>query len=160
MIGVTKGFGPDAVRAALAAGLRDIGENYARELVEKAAALGAEGRGVVWHFLGAVQRNKVAELAPVVGWWESVARESEGARIARFAPGAPVLVQVDTTGLSGRNGCPTQAVAELVGRLARPGAGRPRAHDGGAAGTGRRPRRSPRWAGWPTSWGSRSAPWV
>ena len=35
---VTKGFGADAVRAALAAGLTDIGENYADELVAKAAA--------------------------------------------------------------------------------------------------------------------------
>ena len=60
---------------------------------------------VVWHFLGAVQRNKVPRLAPLVGLWQSVAREAEGARIAHFAPGAAVLVQVDTTGLPGRNGC-------------------------------------------------------
>ena len=59
----------------------------------------------MWHFLGAVQRNKVAQLAPLVGLWQSVAREAEGERIAHFAPGARVLVQVDTTGLPGRNGC-------------------------------------------------------
>jgi hypothetical protein len=85
--------------------------------VGKAAAVGP-GTGVVWHFLGAVQRNKVAELAPVVGLWQSVAREAEGARIARFSPGAQVLVQVETTGLPGRNGCPPAGVGELVARLA------------------------------------------
>jgi uncharacterized pyridoxal phosphate-containing UPF0001 family protein len=114
VIGVTKGFGPEAVRAAREAGLTDLGENYAAELVVKAAAADA---GVVWHFLGAVQRNKVRELAPLVGLWQSVARQVEGERIARFAPRAPVLVQVETTGLPGRNGCPPAATGELVARL-------------------------------------------
>ncbi len=120
VVAVTKGFGPEAVRAALGAGLCDLGENYAAELLAKAAATGAEPAGAagpVWHFLGAVQRNKVAHLAPVVGLWQSVAREAEGARIARFAPGAPILVQVETTGLPGRNGCPPGDVPGLVARL-------------------------------------------
>jgi hypothetical protein len=112
---VTKGFGIEAVRAAYDAGLRDVGENYAAELVAKADA--PAPADVVWHFLGAVQRNKVAALAPIVGVWQSVAREAEGARIARFASGAHVLVQVDATGLPGRNGCPPAQVGELVARL-------------------------------------------
>ena len=115
VIGVTKGFGPEAVDAARNAGLSDLGENYAAELVAKAAA--ESDVGVVWHFLGAVQRNKVAQLAPLVGVWQSVARQAEGARIARFAPGARVLVQVETTGLPGRNGCPPAATGDLVSRL-------------------------------------------
>ena len=86
VIAVTKGFGIDAVRAALDAGLHDVGENYAAELVAKASDPDPLPPGVVWHFLGAVQRNKVAQLAPIVGLWQSVAREAEGARIARFAP--------------------------------------------------------------------------
>ena len=120
VVAVTKGFGPDAVRAARGAGLRDLGENYAAELLAKAEAVAREAVGagrLVWHFLGAVQRNKVAHLAPVVGLWQSVAREPEGARIARFAPGAAVLAQVDTTGQPGRNGCPPGEAAALVARL-------------------------------------------
>lgn len=116
VVGVTKGFGPEAVRAALDAGLRDLGENYAGELVAKAEEAGPQG-GVVWHFLGAIQRNKVAVLAPVVEVWQSVARAAEGARIARFAPGAAVMVQMDVTGLPGRNGCPREGVPELVEQL-------------------------------------------
>ena len=117
IVGVTKGFGPEVVRAASGAGLGDLGENYAAELVAKAAAAAGAG-ATVWHFLGAVQRNKVQTLAPIVGLWQSVARTAEGARIARFAPGAGVLVQVDATGLPGRNGCPPAEVGELVRRLA------------------------------------------
>jgi PLP dependent protein len=122
VIGVTKSFGGDAVRVALDAGLRDLGENYAPELVAKAgeagdsAEAGAEA-GVIWHFLGAVQRNKVAQLAPLVGVWESVARMAEGERIARFAPQARVLVQVETTGLPGRNGCRPEETGPLVAHL-------------------------------------------
>jgi hypothetical protein len=116
VIGVTKGFGPEAVRAAVDAGLTELGENYAAELEAKAAAAG-DAAEVAWHFLGAVQRNKVAQLAPLVGLWQSVARQAEGARIARFAPGARVLVQVETTGLPGRNGCPPEAAGDLVAQL-------------------------------------------
>jgi uncharacterized pyridoxal phosphate-containing UPF0001 family protein len=120
IVGVTKGFGPEAVAAAHAAGLRDLGENYAAELVAKAGGAGSGAvsvDGIRWHFLGAVQRNKVPLLAPIVGLWQSVSRGSEGDRIARFAPGAAVLVQVDTTGLPGRNGCPPEGVGDLVARL-------------------------------------------
>jgi hypothetical protein len=116
VIGVTKGFGPETVQAARDAGLIQLGENYAAELEAKAAATG-DADGVVWHFLGAVQRNKVAQLAPLVGLWQSVAREVEGARIARFAPGARVLVQIETTGLPGRIGCPPATTGGLTARL-------------------------------------------
>jgi uncharacterized pyridoxal phosphate-containing UPF0001 family protein len=120
VVAVTQGFTVDAVRAALAAGLGDIGENYADDLVAKAAAVDAApgaGPDPVWHFLGAVQRNKVARLAPVVGWWQGVSRLEEGRAIASRHPGSRVLVQVDVAGLPGRGGAPPGGVAELVAAL-------------------------------------------
>ena len=116
VLAVTKGFGPEAVEAARAAGLTDIGENYSAELQAKAPG----PPGTQWHFLGAVQRNKVRALAPLVDVWQGVARFAEGERIARFAPGARVLIQVDYTGLPGRNGCAPEdapALAEALGGL-------------------------------------------
>jgi hypothetical protein len=113
VVAVTKGFGPAAVAAARAAGLSDIGENYASELRDKAPG----PAGTRWHFLGSVQRNKVRALAPLVDVWQSVARLAEGQRIAQCAPGAQVLVQVDCTGLPGRNGCAPDDVPELVRAL-------------------------------------------
>ncbi len=118
VVAVTKGFGLDAVHAALNAGLADVGENYASELVAKAEGWGeGDGPRPIWHFLGAVQRNKVPALAPFVRVWQSVAREAEGARIARFLPEASVMVEVEATGLAGRNGCPPSEVGDLVTRL-------------------------------------------
>lgn len=118
IVAVTKGFGPEAVAAAIAAGVVDVGENYAQELVAKAQELARPGGPQVrWHFLGAVQRNKVPALAPLVWCWQGVAREVEGAAIARRRPGADVLVEVDTTGLPGRHGCPPERVSDLVTAL-------------------------------------------
>ncbi len=131
IVAVTKGFGIEAAQAALAAGLTDLGENYADELVAKAGLLAAEGSGVgppsgggvgpsaapTWHFLGTVQRNKVARLAPVVSWWQGVARVEEGRAIARRRPASTVLVQLDVAGLPGRGGCPPDRVPELVAAL-------------------------------------------
>jgi hypothetical protein len=115
VLAVTKGFGSDAVLAARAAGLTDIGENYAAELVTKAPG----PPGTQWHFLGAVQRNKVSALAPLVDVWQGLARLAEGERIARFAPGARVLIQIDYTGLPGRNGCVPEDVPVLADALSR-----------------------------------------
>jgi pyridoxal phosphate enzyme (YggS family) len=117
LVAVTKGFGIEAVRAAVGAGVTDIGENYADELVGKAGIASAESLAVRWHFLGAIQRNKVARLAPVVAWWQGVARLEEGKAIAARSPGATVLVQVDLVGLPGRGGCPPEEVPPLVERL-------------------------------------------
>lgn len=119
LVAVTKGFGVEAARAALAAGVTDLGENYADELVAKSAALEeVPGAGAPsWHFLGALQRNKVPRLAPLVDWWQSVARVVEGRAIARRRPGARVLVQVEVTGRQGRNGCPPDRLEGVVREL-------------------------------------------
>ena len=118
LMAVTKGFGPEAPRTAVAAGLTVVGENYADELVAKAHALADDpGPGPEWHFLGAIQRNKVPRLAPVVSCWQGVARLAEGRAIAGRRPGARVLVQVDVAGLPGRGGVPPAEVADLVAAL-------------------------------------------
>lgn len=121
VVAVTKGFGAPAVMAARAAGVRDIGENYAAELLAKASLVrtgeAGETDGVRWHYLGAVQRRRVRALAPVVDVWQALARAVEGEAIAAQAPGAQVLVEVDVSGLPGRNGCPPSSVPDLVRSL-------------------------------------------
>ena len=116
LLAVTKGHGPDAVRAAMAAGLTDFGENRAAELVDKAAAV---GHGPRWHFLGAVQRNKIGALAHHVDTWQSVDRLEEAESIFRAAPGARMLVQVCLAPGPDRSGCSPEETGELVGELRR-----------------------------------------
>lgn len=98
IVAVTKGFGVDAVKAALDCGIGDIGENYAQELVSKADDPLLSGADVRWHFLGALQRNKLSRLASRVHLFHGLAATSEAEALAARAPGSHVLVEVDFTG--------------------------------------------------------------
>lgn len=116
LVAVTKGHPVEAVQAALGAGLTDLGESYAQELVAKADQLAEadpEAR-VRWHAIGGLQRNKVRLLAPHVALWQSVDRLSLAGEIARRAPGAAVLVQVNVSGAEQQGGCPPTRVASVV----------------------------------------------
>lgn len=116
IVAVTKGFGPEAVAAALAAGLHDVGENYAQELVAKAKGPG--GSAARWHMLGHVQRNKVKALAPYVSVWQSVDRPELIRAVAAHRPGASILVQVNVTDDPARNGCDWDDAELLVEQAA------------------------------------------
>src|SRR5687767_6560365 len=59
LVAVTKTFGPEAVEAAWAAGVSDVGENKVQEAVGKMDAVSAPVR---WHLIGHLQRNKVRWL--------------------------------------------------------------------------------------------------
>ena len=114
VLAVTKGFGPDAIDAAIAAGCPRIGENYAQELLEKLRARDESAARPEIHFIGRLQSNKVRSLSGVVDVYASVDRASLIETIARRAPGARVLVQVDTTDEPGKGGCPPADVDTLV----------------------------------------------
>ncbi len=112
VVAVTKTFGADAVRAAVAAGISTVGENYLKELELKRAAVA--DLTVRWHFLGALQSNKIARAARAADVLCGVSRSKELARIATVASGASLYVEVDATGLAARTGAPVEQVAGLV----------------------------------------------
>jgi PLP dependent protein len=122
VLAVTKGFGADAIDAAVAVGCRRIGENYAQELLAKLrqrdeSPVSSEiDVSPEIHFIGRLQSNKVHSLVGVVDLYESVDRASLVDAIARRDPGARVLIQVDTTGRPGKGGCPSGDVTGLVAR--------------------------------------------
>lgn len=95
IVAVTKTFSTDAWSAAQSAGCDGIGENYAQELLEKIQVTPAP---LPVHFIGAIQSNKVRALASHVALWQGVDRESVITEIAKRAPGANILLQVNTTG--------------------------------------------------------------
>jgi pyridoxal phosphate enzyme (YggS family) len=115
LVAVTKGHGPEVIRAAVAAGLRDIGENFAQELVRKADALDdAPGEDFRWHFVGQLQRNKVRLIAHRVSFWQSIDRLTVGAEVAKRSPGAAVLVQVNLSDDPARGGAKPELVPGVV----------------------------------------------
>jgi pyridoxal phosphate enzyme (YggS family) len=115
VVAVTKTFGPEVVRLALQAGLRDLGENYAQELVAKAAA-GAGAPTPRWQFIGHLQRNKVRHLVPHVHRFQSIDRADLVDELGHRAPGARLLFQVNTTAEAQKAGCAPGDVGALVER--------------------------------------------
>lgn len=91
-----------------------IGENYAQELLGKRSV--AVDAGVAIHFVGRLQTNKVRLVADAVSVWETIDRGALVDEIARRAPGATVLIQVDPTDAPGKGGCPPDEVPALLAR--------------------------------------------
>jgi len=85
VVAVTKTFPAAAIDAAVAAGIADIGENYAQECVAKLAEINTE--------------------PTVVDVWQTVDRIELGREIAKRAAGATVMVQVDISGEDTKGGC-------------------------------------------------------
>jgi len=113
LVGVTKTFGPEAWRFAQVAGCDAVGENYAQEVVAKAAEVALADRLPV-HFIGQLQSNKIKQLTGIVDVWQSVDRLSLLTEIAkRSAQSANVFLQVNVTGEEGKGGCLPAEVGEL-----------------------------------------------
>jgi pyridoxal phosphate enzyme (YggS family) len=71
LVVVSKSRPLEAIQELYDAGHRDFGENRAQELVVKAPALPDDVR---WHFIGPLQRNKVAMVRPLVAKLHSLDR--------------------------------------------------------------------------------------
>jgi pyridoxal phosphate enzyme (YggS family) len=111
IIAVTKTFGHDAIRAAVAAHCDAVGENYAQEVLAKVEESPIE---LPIHFIGAIQSNKVRQLAPYISLWQGVDRESVISEIGKRAPGAEILLQVNTTNEETKSGVRPQDVESLL----------------------------------------------
>ena len=100
LVAVSKTVGADAIAAAVAAGVTDLGENYVQELRDKRQAL-AE-LPVRWHYIGALQTGTAHHVADLVDVVHTVAGERAARRFAGRAAGAgrvvDALIEVDFTG--------------------------------------------------------------
>jgi PLP dependent protein len=114
LVVVTKGVPPPVMQAAFDAGATEFGENRAQELLAKAPEL--HGRPT-WHFIGRLQRNKVAGLAPLIDLWQSVDRLELGRAIAERAPGAAVLAEVNVAADPAKAGVAADEAPALVDGL-------------------------------------------
>jgi pyridoxal phosphate enzyme (YggS family) len=120
LIGVSKTHPVSAIRAAVAAGLTDLGENYVQEAVEKIGAV-ADAK-VTWHFIGALQSNKTREVAGSFQWVHTVDRLKIATRLSEqrphYAPPLQVCLQVNIGAEDTKSGVPPGALGELAGAVA------------------------------------------
>jgi pyridoxal phosphate enzyme (YggS family) len=118
IVAVTKGHGPAAVRAAVAAGLEDVGENRVQEALEKQEAL--PDVSVAWHLIGTLQRNKARHAAGRFVLIHSLDRLELAAELdRRVDPSARqrVLVQVNCSGEPQKGGVEPEALIALLDAL-------------------------------------------
>ena len=118
ILAVTKGFGPEIIDVAVEAGCRAIGENYAQEMIAKRDTI-ERHESLAVHFIGQLQTNKVRQLAGLADVYETVDRAKLIREIAKRDPGAAVLLQVDTSAMSGvdepgKGGCPIDDLDDLA----------------------------------------------
>src|SRR5207237_9360048 len=120
IVAVTKGFGLDAVTAALDAGLTELGENRVQEALDKIAT--PAGRRATWHLIGHLQRNKAKHVAgrfAVVHSLGSVALAEELDRRTGAAGGRQrVLLQVNVAGEAQKSGCAPADAPAVARRVA------------------------------------------
>src|SRR5207244_7695341 len=116
IVAVTKGFGLDAVQAALEVGLTELGENRVQEAVPKIDD--PVGRRASWHLIGHLQRNK-AKLVPgrfvLVQSVDSLALAEElDRRAAALGVTQRVLLQVNVAGGAQKSGCAPDGAPALA----------------------------------------------
>jgi len=120
IVAVTKGFGLDAVAAALDAGLKELGENRVQEALQKLDT--PAGRRATWHLIGHLQRNKaklVAGRFALVHSVDSVALAEElDQRAAAQGARQRVLLQVNVAGEAQKSGCAPAEAPAVARRLA------------------------------------------
>ena len=118
IVAVTKTHGPEAVRAALAAGIREVGENRVQEALQKQEAL--LDVSVEWHLVGTLQRNKAKHAAGRFVLIHSVDRADLAAELdRRAAPGTrqPILVQVNCSAEPQKGGVAPASLPVLLDQL-------------------------------------------
>jgi pyridoxal phosphate enzyme (YggS family) len=115
LVAVTKTQSAETVRAAVAAGLTDFGENYVQEAVAKMD--GVED-SVRWHFIGNLQSNKAHLVVGRASLIQSVDRPRIATALGRLAAERgivqDVLIQVHLGTEETKSGCAPADLASLV----------------------------------------------
>ncbi|QSV45806.1 YggS family pyridoxal phosphate-dependent enzyme [Geobacter benzoatilyticus] len=119
LVAVSKTKPAAAVDEAARAGQRLFGENYVQEFTTKAKEVNAP---VEWHFIGALQSNKVRQIAGLVTLIHSVDRLSLAQEIerqwAKLDAVCDVLIQVNIAGEATKSGTTAADLITLVKEVA------------------------------------------
>lgn len=120
LVAVTKKFGVQQIREALAVGITDIGENYVQEAAEKWAEVGPAAK---WHFIGHLQRNKAKNAVVIFDMVQSVdslpLAEELGKRAVAAGKTLDVLIEVNISQEEAKFGIQTDDALILASQVAK-----------------------------------------
>ena len=116
---VSKTFGPELIRAAVALDLHRFGENKAQEVREKSPVLA--DCGIDWVMIGHLQTNKARDVARLAGEVQSLDRlelaEALHRRLQHEGRAIDVLVQVKTSHEPSKYGLPPDQLPAFLDAL-------------------------------------------
>lgn len=118
IVAVTKTHGPEAVQAAVDAGLTLIGENKVQEALTKQAA--THHLPVEWHLIGSLQRNKVRQVVGHFALIHSIDRLDLAEEFQKRVPAGAkqaVLLQVNCSGEPQKGGVEPEACLRLLDEI-------------------------------------------
>jgi pyridoxal phosphate enzyme (YggS family) len=120
LLAVSKGQSVARIRAALALGLTEFGENYVDEALPKIGALA--GTDAHWHFIGRLQANKTRAVAQHFAWVHGIDRPRIAERLSAqrpfHAPPLDVCIQVRVAADPGKAGVAPEQLPALASRIA------------------------------------------
>ena len=120
LLAVSKTKPAAAVREAFAAGVRDVGENYLQEALNKQGEL--TDLPLTWHFIGPIQSNKTRAIAEHFDWVHSVDRLKIAQRLSEQRPEGleplNICLQVNVSGEASKSGCTPAELPALASAIA------------------------------------------
>ncbi len=110
LIVVVKAQPLERIQAVVAAGARDLGENYPEQALPKMAALASSFPSLRWHMIGHLQRRKAKIVAQHFHWMHSIdslrVAEALDRRLAALGRPLPVLLEFNVGGEAQKHGWP------------------------------------------------------
>ena len=120
LLAVSKKQPVSKIREAHAAGLRDFGENFVQEGLEKIEVLA--DLDLTWHFIGHLQSNKTRVVAENFDWVHTIDKIKTAGRLSEQRPAhltpLQVCIQVNVDDEVSKHGVTPDAVAELAAACA------------------------------------------
>ncbi len=113
LLAVTKIFGPEAIRAAYGAGLREFGENYVQEMERKSPAV-ADLAGARFHLIGHLQSNKTKKAAQLFRAIDSVDSARLVSRLDSENTPLDITLEVKLSDEAAKTGADPAELGEIV----------------------------------------------
>lgn len=113
LLAVTKIFGPEAIRAAYDAGLREFGENYVQEMERKSPAV-ADLAGARFHLIGHLQSNKTKKAAQLFRAIDSVDSARLVSRLDSENTPLDITLEVKLSEEAAKTGADPAELGEIV----------------------------------------------
>ena len=120
VLAAAKGRSPEEIRAAIAAGIAHVGENYVQEALSKRPHV---PEPATWHMIGRLQRNKAKRALEVFDWVQTLDSLKLAERLERLlsreGKRLPVLVEVNIGREPQKAGVMPEEAADFIRELSR-----------------------------------------